>query len=338
MSSNASLAPQAKPGCPDKHRAIVERQLASFLPSWRLAPQNGETFDSLEIFEDRIRAWSFCDGFDVVRSGGGRRGAPGVRFQCKHHGTETRNDRNLEERVEKDNKDKITSKRQRNNTLVGQLSCEWAVRCTWKGIGKRGSGDKGFVLSIIESSHSHPLSDDPLVYLSHKHRTTEYREQLVQTRVHREKIIPYSLSRRVLGDEEYGLMITPREYYNQIRKMKADKDKPKTVEGMLVALHEAGFVFRTKQDIEEDGTGKVISRKLTQIFFAHRKQLDAAKRFVSGWLLVIDGTFNTNKLRLPLLVIVGVLNTGDTFPVAFSFCPSESKDAFDFVWESLKEE
>src|SRR5271156_918323 len=36
MSSNASLTPQAKPGCPDKHRAIVERQLASFLPSWRL--------------------------------------------------------------------------------------------------------------------------------------------------------------------------------------------------------------------------------------------------------------------------------------------------------------
>src|SRR5277367_4987331 len=70
MSSNASLAPQAKPGCPDKHRAIVERHLASFPPSWRLAPQNGEIFDSLEVVEDRIRAWSFCDGFDVVRSGG----------------------------------------------------------------------------------------------------------------------------------------------------------------------------------------------------------------------------------------------------------------------------
>jgi hypothetical protein len=142
----------------------------------------------------------------------------------------------------------------------------------------------------------------------------------------------------VLGDEEYGLMITTREYYNQIRKMKADKDKPKTVEGILVALHEAGFIFRTRQNIEEDGTGKVINRKLIQIFFAHRKQLDAAKRFVSGWLLVIDSTFNANKLRLPLLVIVGVLNTGNIFPEAFSFCPSESRETFDFIWESLKEE
>jgi hypothetical protein len=77
---------------------------------------------------------------------------------------------------------------------------------------------------------------------------------------------------------------------------------------------------------------------LVQIFFAHRRQLEAVKRFVSGFLLVIDGTFNTNDHRLPLLTMVGVLNTGETFPVAFSFCQSESRAAFDFVWESLREE
>jgi hypothetical protein len=130
MSSNTSLAPQAKPGCPDKHKAIVERQFASFPSSWRLAPQIGEIFDSLEAFEDRICAWSFCDGFDIVKSGGGQKEAPGICFRCKHHGTETRNDRHLEERVEKDDENNITSKRQRNNTLVSQLSCGWAMRCT----------------------------------------------------------------------------------------------------------------------------------------------------------------------------------------------------------------
>jgi hypothetical protein len=133
-------------------------------------------------------------------------------------------------------------------------------------------------------------------------------------------------------------MITAKEYYNQVRKQLADKHKPKTIEGILVALQEADFVYRSRVDIEEDGSGTAISKTLIQIFFAHRKQLEAAKRFVSGFLLVIDGTFNTNDLRFPLLVIVGVLNTGRTFPVAFSFCPSESREAFDFVWESLKEE
>jgi hypothetical protein len=66
----------------------------------------------------------------------------------------------------------------------------------------------------------------------------------------------------VLGNEKYSLIITPREYYNQIRKMKADKNKPKTIKDILVALHKAGFVFRTRQDIEEDRTSKVISRKI----------------------------------------------------------------------------
>jgi hypothetical protein len=54
--------------------------------------------------------------------------------------------------------------------------------------------------------------------------------------------------------------------------------------------------------------------------------------------LVIDGTFNTNKYRLPLLIAVGVLNSGRTFPVSFSYCPSESDESFSFIWESLKEE
>jgi hypothetical protein len=71
MSSDAPGAVQAKPGCPDKHRAIVEWAMAAMPPAWRLAPQAGEVFDSLQLFEERVRAWSFCDGFEVVRGGGG---------------------------------------------------------------------------------------------------------------------------------------------------------------------------------------------------------------------------------------------------------------------------
>jgi hypothetical protein len=52
----------------------------------------------------------------------------------------------------------------------------------------------------------------------------------------------------------------------------------------------------------------------------------------------MDGTFNTNELRLPLLACVGVLNTNKTFPVASSFCPSESAESFGFMWECLKAE
>jgi hypothetical protein len=56
------------------------------------------------------------------------------------------------------------------------------------------------------------------------------------------------------------------------------------------------------------------------------------------WLLVIDGTFNINKDRLPLLIAVGVLNCGKTLPACFSYYLSESTESFAFVWDSLKEE
>jgi hypothetical protein len=146
------------------------------------------------------------------------------------------------------------------------------------------------------------------------------------------------VSRRILEDDEYGLLITQKEYYNHLRNKPADKDKPKTIEALIVALDEARFVYRTRFEIDLDSEGNAISRKLVQLFFAHRSQLEAARRFVSGFSLIIDGTFNTNIERLPLLIAVGITNEGSTFPIAFSYCPSESYASYSFLWESLKEE
>ncbi|KAM4061555.1 MULE transposase [Hirsutella rhossiliensis] len=55
------------------------------------------------------------------------------------------------------------------------------------------------------------------------------------------------------------------------------------------------------------------------------------RRFVSGFLMQTDATFNTNCLHLPLSVIAGITNTGKTFPLAFAFITSESAEAFEFV-------
>jgi hypothetical protein len=63
-----------------------------------------------------------------------------------------------------------------------------------------------------------------------------------------------------------------------------------------------------------------------------------AQRFVVGFVLIIDGTFNTNNLRLPLLIIVGITNLKKTFPVVFSYCSSESKDSYNFFFQSFKGE
>ena len=41
---------------------------------------------------------------------------------------------------------------------------------------------------------------------------------------------------------------------------------------------------------------------------------------------------------MPLLIAVGVLNSERTFPVAFSYVPSENEESFTFFWDSMKAE
>ena len=54
-------------------------------------------------------------------------------------------------------------------------------------------------------------------------------------------------------------------------------------------------------------------------------------------MIQIDSTFNTNALKLPLTILVGIANTGKIFSLAFSFIHSENKVSMDFIFESLKE-
>jgi hypothetical protein len=64
-------------------------------------------------------------------------------------------------------------------------------------------------------------------------------------------------------------------------------------------------------------------------------QILKARRFISGFIYKTDATFNTNKLRLLLSVIVEIDNTGKTFPMAFMYHTTESAKAFKFASEQL---
>ena len=114
---------QAKPRCAEHHRAAVERIANSFPIPWLLASHTGEVFDNLDHCNRRLRAWVFVEGFDIVRNGGGTAANPSYRFRCIFHSVATKNNRKLEDRVERDEEGKIISKRQREATSVRQLQC-----------------------------------------------------------------------------------------------------------------------------------------------------------------------------------------------------------------------
>jgi hypothetical protein len=49
-----------------------------------------------------------------------------------------------------------------------------------------------------------------------------------------------------------------------------------------------------------------------------------ARRFTPNWMIQMDGTFNPNRIKLPLIDVSGVTNTGHSFIFAFYFATSSS--------------
>jgi hypothetical protein len=75
-------------------------------------------------------------------------------------------------------------------------------------------------------------------------------------------MISYSSSRRVLQIEGLGFIIDSTTYYNTVRHNQPSADDYQTIQGLLVALADAGFLWRSRVEYEEDPVGNVISQKL----------------------------------------------------------------------------
>lgn len=184
-----------------------------------------------------------------------------------------------------------------NKQLHQQKDCYWAVYLAWKSIGIRGSGQKGFVLGITNDTHSHPPAPDPLRYKIHEKALEEYQEAVRVAQAHRETFLSYTASQRILDHTGYAL--DRHTYYNLCQRLISSiSSKQDLFHGLVAALKDADFRYSLRFDDELDSNGKVVSSQLQQIFFAHPIQIGLAQRFLPGFLFLIDGTFNTNKLNL----------------------------------------
>ena len=264
MSSVQPPGWRAPPQCPEAARLILEKAVNRYPVEYLDEPITGEVFSSIDDCETRLIAYSLVQGFDIVRAHSDKaRGV--VVFECVFHGAETRNWRQLEKTVERNDKGEITTDRQRNLTAVRQTGCKWSCRVSYKSVGKRGSGQKGYVLSVkCLDHHGHEMAINPFIFPGHKERLEEFQALKTQARAHRVSIIPYSVSRRVLEcADEFGLRLTSREYYNIVRIKPVDGTDEKSIEGLLVAIQEAGFIYEPRIEDEIDiKSNTIISRKL----------------------------------------------------------------------------
>jgi hypothetical protein len=109
------------------------------------------------------------------------------------------------------------------------------------------------------------------------------------------------------------------------------------LEYILQMLEDDGVHVRVRDEYVLDSAGERKVRVIKDLFWMSAEQIKLARRFVSGFMYETDATFNTNRLKLPLSVMVGINNCGKTFPIAYCYITSESAASFKFVADQLSD-
>ena len=329
--NTAKAAWKPHPFCPPHQLPVLTREIQALPASFFLYPCTGETFDSPGIALRRLNGFALSQGFAIVRTNGSEHSKkPYLLMQCIHHRKKTMNTRNLEDHVQRDNKGVITSTRKQEATSIQGRDCQVRYGLSWKRDPPK-SGEYIWVLRVLneDAIHSHAMTAFFLAYDIHKRASESHIAAIAIAKTHREAILTYSQSKRVL--EQQGLSIDKVAYYNLRRNPVSTSTNNDEFQSLIVSLEDSGFQYACRIDNEASSTGEILSRQCQQVWFALPRQIEFGRRFLADFVLLIDGTFNTNAKNLTLIVVNGITNTGKTFPMCQSFSRSEAKMSMDFV-------
>ena len=226
----------------------------------------------------------------------------------------------------------------RPNTKVAYTGCRYAVYVTFKAV-VGGGGRKAWQTGVSNTEHSgHLPLPNPFSYPEHQARYPHWYKAVEVALTLRSTTVPFKKVNEVLTSASLP-SITAQQYRNLQR---SDGSAPLTpqqrFQNLFQCLHTEDFRIKELDVWKVDPfTGNIVEKVLEQLVFASTKQVDLARRFVSGFVLVIDATFSTNDKNLLLSCCTGITNTGKTFPICFSFQTSEARSTCDLIWEFLEE-
>ena len=76
------------------------------------------------------------------------------------------------------------------------------------------------------------------------------------------------------------------------------------------------------------------TNEITDILWVHPKSLELSINFSS--VLIINATYKTNEYRIPLLEVVGITSTMQTYSLMFAYLSNESAERFIWALSILK--
>jgi hypothetical protein len=193
----------------------------------------------------------------------------------------------------------------------------------------------GWMIRPKNLHHNHVPNPNPFQYHQHQDRKPGAAAALALASTHR-GILSYKDSAAVL--EQEGYEIKKKKFWNLRRKEgHGTLTRQEELEYILQLLKDDGAHVRVRDEYILNAVGERTVRVIKDLFWMTAEQIKLARRFVSGFMYETDATFNTNRLKLPLSVMVGIDNRGKTFPIAYCYITSESAASFKFVVDQLSD-
>ncbi len=181
---------------------------------------------------------------------------------------------------------------------------------------------------------------NPLAYELHKQRQPEHAQAMVLAKTNRLSKLTYRASERVLKNTSKELNVifhlNKKQYYNLIPSV--SRSKQDVIAGLLQCFDNPMFKIKVRYSYTLNDAGVPVQKNIEQIFIVDTYSQKLTKRFISDFMMEVDATFNTNALKMLLIVAVSITNTHMSFPACYSFAISESEEAFNFYIQCMHEE
>ena len=270
-------------------------------------------FPNLEEGKTQLPNYAFTQGF-ALASQSFQKGKTVLVLHCTRHGTKTGNYRQLED-----------EERVRIRNKVLHDGCRYRLRLK--------ATEGAWQLIVTNTENTHEMAIDPFSFRQHRDKDPNRGEALQQAQSLRAAGIKYRQALRAWSIQ--GLRLSKDDYYN-LSRSEGNHTEEEARQFALAILKEESFHVRClEKNIIEDNQMK--RRVIEHFFFCNEEQICLARRFLSHFLVETDATFNTNRLNMPLSVLLGITNTGSSFPAAYCFISLESKESFLFMFACMEE-
>ncbi|GJU05403.1 PKS-NRPS hybrid synthetase [Tanacetum coccineum] len=268
--------------------------------------QNEELYLSISMFEScddllkSVRAFYCAKGYGLsIRDS---QKDKYVTLQCQRSGS-YRDVRN------------IGDKRKRNTTSR-------LVECPFQSGGKKGS-DGSWVFKVANLEHNHEPSTDMLGHPSFRRLEPDDVQSVKSMIV---SGIPPRQMLTSLRQQTPNLPANSKTIYNLKAKIRRNELGDRSmVMALLDELEKGGFTY----DDFKDSDGHI-----TRLFIAHPLSIKLARLFPD--VFVMDCTYKTNKYKMPLLDIIGVLCFNTSFYSGFAFLKNEDEDSNEWALNAFK--